>query len=378
MRKLLLISTLFLTSILNAQNPILTDSLEQKLKIYFETVKPELFRYSGLAFYGEEQTNFSKNQIDRELNLYRQIKNSDLIKKPTSDVFALCHNILIHSQDTGRIFLKELNKPTKNENILGNLIVEIIFNGEYGEKLALANLESKDEEWSETWSNYLSSFAIYESSLERIIKVFNQTKNNAIKENLIDAIMYISNLNSKELIKNIIETTSDDDIQTKAIFAFAELGGYASIQYLQGVKAIGQKSKDEKESSISWLKKETSVKNNFGTKVSNDIDFINRFGDIRSPAIVWLDKKGLLDNKVATKPKQLTNEDKNELLNLLLKSKGFGLEAVKAQLFLSIQQSDLDKLLELRQVCNYSPSSFTKGRQKTIGILVRHLRKTRS
>jgi hypothetical protein len=378
MRKLLLITSLFLTSILNAQNSISTDSLERKLKIYFETVKPELFRYSGLAFYGEEQTNFSKNQIDKELNLYRQIKNSALINKPTSNVFALCHNILIHSQDTGRLFLKELNKPTKNENILGNIITEIIFTGEYGEKLALDNLESKNEEWSETWSGYLSLFSIYESSLERIIKVFDKTKSNAIKENLIDAIMYIGNPDSKGLIKNIIETTIDDDIQTKAIFAFAELGGYESIKYLQSVKTVGQKSKDEKKSSISWLKKETSAKNKFGIEVSNDIDFINRFGDIKSPAIVWLDKKGLLNDKVVTKPKQMINEDKNEILNLLLKSKGFGIEAVKAQLFLSIQQSDLDKLLELRQVCNYSPSSFTKGRQKTLGILIRYLRKTRS
>lgn len=186
--------------------------------------------------------------------------------------------------------------------------------------------------------------------------------------------MYISNPKSIEIIKQIIETAKNDEVQTKAIFAYAELAGYDGIKYLESVKTIGEKSKEEKKSSIDWLKKETSPKNKFGTEVTNDIDFIKRFGDIKSPAIIWMDKEGLLNEKKAKKPTPLTKDKKDKLLDLLIESKGFGLEAVKGQLFLSIEPTDIDKLLTLRQMCVYSPNNFTKGRLNTIEILVRYLR----
>lgn len=255
------------------------------------------------------------------------------------------------------------------------LYSEMIFCGEFGEQLALDNLESTNIEWSKTWAGYLSSFAIYESSIPRIEKVLQMTKEIEIKQDLISALMYISSMKSVDLIKQIIETTEIDEVQTKAIFAYAEIAGYDGIKYLGSVKTVGENSKEEKKSSIDWLKKETSSKNKFGTEVGNDIDFIERFGDIKSPAMVWLDKEGLLNEKKAKKPTPLTQTQKDKLLDLLIDSKAFGLEAAKGQLFLSIEQSDIERLLTLRQMCMYSPNDFTKGRLKTIGIFVRYLRK---
>jgi hypothetical protein len=189
--------------------------------------------------------------------------------------------------------------------------------------------------------------------------------------------VYISSPESVNTIKQIIETTKDDDIQATAIFVLAELTGYEGIKYLQDIKTNGEVSKKEKKASIDWLKKETSSKNTYGVEVTNDISFINRFGDIKSPAMSWLDKEGLLEEKKALKPIALTKEKKEKLLDLLIISKAFGLEAVKAQLFLSIEQSDLPKLLLLRKVCYHSPNNFTQGRIKTIGIFVRYLRRTK-
>jgi hypothetical protein len=330
-----------------------------------------------LTFYGETKTTFEKEQISKELQLYDEFKYYNLVSYPKNTVFALCHNLLIHSPEKGKEFLNLLNKPTENKEIIGNLFTEFIFTGEYGEQIALENLESKNIEWSKTWSNYLSSFAVYESSVPRIEKMLQQTNDTEIKQNLIDALTYISSPKSIEIVKQIIETTKHDEVQTKAIFAFAELSGYDGIKYLESVKTIGEKSKEEKKSSLDWLKKETSSKNKYGTEVTNDIGFIERYGDIKSPAIIWLDKEGLLNEKKAQKPTPFTKDKKDQLLEILIDSKGFGLEAVKAQLFLSIEQTDIDKLLTLRQICYYSPNNFTKGRMNTTGIFIRYLRKTK-
>ncbi len=376
MKQLTIIFGLTLVAATNifAQTAITADSLDKKIAAHFDKYRPELFRYSGLTTYGETQTTFDKKQIETELQLFSEVKNSELLNKPTATVFALCHNILIHTPDNGKSFLKLLNQPTTNEDIIGLLYLEIIFAGEFGEQLAVDNLESNNKEWSKAWAGYLSSFAIYESSIPRIEKALQQTDDTEIKQDLISALMYISNPKSIEIIKQIIETAKNDEVQTKAIFAYAELAGYDGIKYLESVKTIGEKSKEEKKSSIDWLKKETSPKNKFGTEVTNDIDFIKRFGDIKSPAIIWMDKEGLLNEKKAKKPTPLTKDKKDKLLDLLIESKGFGLEAVKGQLFLSIEPTDIDKLLTLRQMCVYSPNNFTKGRLNTIEILVRYLR----
>jgi hypothetical protein len=362
-------------TIVIAQSSTTVESLDKDITTHFEKYRPELFRYSGLTIYGETKTTFEKEQIERELQLFNLVRNSDLISKPTKNVFALCHNIIIHSPDYGKEFLKLLNKPTTDKQIISLLYSEIMFTGEYGEQLALDNLESDNKSWSETWSTYLSLLAIYESSIPRIEKVLSETNDVELKKDLIGALMYISSPKSTETVKQIIETTTDDQVQAKAIFAFVELTGYDGINYLQNIKTKGEKSQEEKKGSTDWLKKDTSPKNKFGTEVNNDIDFIMRFGDIKSPAILWLDKEGLLNEKKAKKPTALTKDKKDKLIDLLIESKGFGLEAAKGQLFLSIEPTDINKLLTLRQMCLYSPNDMTQGRLKTIGIFIRSLRK---
>ena len=352
------------------------DSLEKKLSAHYEQYKPELFRYSGLTTYGETPVRIDKIQVEKELALFNEVKNSGLVNNPTQNVFALCHNLLIHSPGEGKELLKILNKPTTNEETLRLFYTEIIFTGAAGEQLALDNLQSGDLEWSKMWASYLSSRAIYETSIPVIEKMLAQTNDDGIRKDLIGALMYISNPKTIGKVKQVLETTQNDDVQTKCIFAFAELSGYDGIKYLETVKPVGEKSKEEKQSSIDWLKKETSPSNKFGVEVSNDIGFIERFGDIKSPAIIWMDKEGLLKEKIASHPEKLSKEKKDKLLDLLIESKGFGLEAVKAQLFLSLEPTDIDRLLTLRQMLFYSPNNFSNGRMKTVGLFVRYLRKT--
>jgi hypothetical protein len=65
---------------------------------------------------------------------------------------------------------------------------------------------------------------------------------------------------------------------------------------------------------------------------------------------------------------------KRELLQRLEDAKGFGLEAVKGALFLSLDPDDETTLLRIRQVGYFSPNAQSEGRATTIGILVRTIR----
>lgn len=370
MKQTLLIIILFST-LTNA----FCQTINKKLTEHFEKNIAELNRYGGLTIYGEIKTEIPQDQINTELELFEEIKKSSLIENPTNEVFALCHNLQIHSPEKGKEFLKLLNKPTKNKETIKSLFVEMIFSGEFGEQLAIENLDSANSDWKKTWAYYLSKNAIYDSSIPNIEKYITNTKEVEIQLNLISSLMYISNLNSVDFIKQIIETTKNDEIQTKAIFCLTELLGFNGLNYLEKIKPIGEKSNEELKSSIEWLKTETSTKKIYGTEVSNDTGFIMRFGDIKSPAMNWLEKEGLLKEGISEKPIILSKEKKDKLIELLIESKGFGLEAIKGTLFLSIEKEDLNKFILLRKYCFYSPNSLTYDRLNTIGIIIRYLKR---
>lgn len=374
MNKFIFILCFFFSTELLAQS-IPADTMAERIRIHFTQYKAEYFRYGGLTMYGETETKFSATQINLELSLFEQTKKSDLINQPTGEVFGLCHNLLIHSPEKGKELLQLINKPTENKEIINYLFSAFIFTGEYGEQAVLKNLQSTDARWRLIWSRYLKTYAVYDSSIPQIKKTIEETMDTEIKANLISALMCIANTSSVEYVKQIIDTTQNDEILTKSIFVYTELVGYDALEYLKGIKPVGEGSKEELASSITWLKENTNEKDKFGTEIKNDLNFVNRYGDISSPAIVWLDKKGLLTEKRVLNPEPFTKTDKATFFKLLIESKVFGLEAAKENLFLSLDKADLDELYQLRMLCYYSPNSFTKGRINTIGIMIRYVRK---
>jgi hypothetical protein len=353
-----------------------SDLLEKKIMQHFSEYMPESKRYNGLMA-SEEKVVFEKEQINKELQLFEEVKKSALIQHPTTDVFDLCHNILIHSPEKGKEFLTLLNHPDEDKETLIPFYMDAIFTGEFGEQLALKNLSSENVDWRNSWSIYMGSFAVYESSIPVIEKALKKTSDPEIQRDLIGALTFISNPASIVTIKKIISSTKNDETQAKAIFAFTEFAGYDGIAYLEKVTPIGDLSTEEKKSSLEWLKKETSISNKFGVMVTNDIDFITHFGDSKAPSVMLMKEEGLWDTINATHPKVLTKAKKTAVLDALIESKAFGLEAVKAQLFLSLEQGDIPKLLALRQACVYSPNGDSFARLKTIGLFIRYLRKIR-
>src|SRR4051812_8350868 len=316
---------------ITGQNKLNSDSLQKEITTHFKIYPPEAQRYSGLTTYGETNVSFDQEQIKKELLLVEAVKKSELLNNPNMEVLDLCHNLSIHSPEKGKEFLALLNKPLKDKELLVPFYMEIIFNGEFGEQLMLKNLSSSNLEWQRDCAGYLGSFAIYESSIPMIEKAIVNTKDPEVQQDLIGALTFISNRSALSSIKKIIENTKDDETQSKAIFAYTELTGYDGLGYLEQIKPIGEKSIGEQKASLEWIKKETSEKNRYGMLVESDVNFIMRFGDIHSPAMIWLEKEGLFDTAKVLHPVPFTSAKKNELMKLLIESKGFGLEAVKGQ-----------------------------------------------
>lgn len=360
-----------------AQNDSIRELLDRKLLEHFDQYIPETQRYSSLTTFGEKKDTFEKEQIDRELKLFEEVKKSSFIKEPTPEVFDLCHNILIHSPEKGQEFLLLLNHPFSNKELMMAFFMEAIFTGEFGERLALKNLTSENQEWRMEWAGYLAAFAIYESSIPMIEKTMQISKDPEMQQDMIGALTFISSPRSIRPLQQVIETTKDDETQSKAIYAYTELTGYDGLKYLEQIKPLGEKAREEQKVSLDFIKKETSLKNKFGVRVYNDLNFILRFGDLQAPSLLWMQKEGLLDTAKASHPVALDRVKKNELLRTLIDSKGFGLEAIKANLFLSLDQLDIHDLLELRQSIVYSPTSFSFARLQTVGYCIRYLRKTK-
>lgn len=224
LRKLIL-CIVFVVSSTNIFTQISADSVNTRILHHFEEFLPELYLYDDFAMYGVTLPDFDEDQINKEQELYCEVINSELIDKNTKPVFALCHNLLIHSPDKGEEFLKRLNKPSDDVLTFRNLSLEFIFAGELGERLAVENLESDNLLWCEKWSGYLSKFAIYESSIPKIEAIIQKTDNTKIKRNLISALTFISNPKSLEYVKQIIETTQHDDVQASAIYAYTYSDG---------------------------------------------------------------------------------------------------------------------------------------------------------
>lgn len=216
-----------------ALNPIQNDSLDSELNAHFAIYKPELYRFSGLAFYGEAITDFSEEQISKEKGLYEKVRESGLINSPTKNVFALCHNIIIHSPQIGKEFLKNLNKPFKDEGKINLFFIEVLFSGEFGEQLIVDNLNSDNLEWRKKCSQFLSKNAIYDSSIEKIQKAISINLDTEIKVGLIKSLMCIGSPVSINFVKNIIDTTKNDKIQSASIFVLTELSGYGGIEYIK-------------------------------------------------------------------------------------------------------------------------------------------------
>jgi len=348
-------------------------------KNHFETVTPELGRYGRLTTYGETTsgTAIAKEALARERSLFNDALAAGLLKSPLREILALGHNLIVHDPTAGLAYLKALHASADlgNKDVAQAIVAATLASGEQGEAMAVSELTSKDRDRRSFWAHYLEYYAIFLASAEPIQKHLADESESAIKASLLRALSMIGSPNSLAVVKDAVERATDDDLQAAAIFSYTELGGYDGIAFLETIKPVGAQSSRERQESLSWLKAETRPDSKHGREVSNDSGFADRFGDLlSSPVIRWLKGRGLLEKDALKHSPRLDTDKKAELLDLLIDSRGFGLEAVKGSLYRNLSKEDEPRLLRIRAVSFYSPNAMSVARVKTIGLMIRRIR----
>jgi hypothetical protein len=351
----------------------------EAIKDHFKSVTPEFRRYSGATTYGEtlSRTAISKEALAREKALFKEAAAAGLLKSLPAEVVDLGHNLIVHDPATGKAYLKALHESADfgNREVVRAIYSATLASGELGEQMAVAELASKNKDRRLFWARYLQQHALYLSSLEPIQKHIARESEPAVKMSLIWALAELGSPKSLVTVKDLIEHATDDGVQAAAIFTYAELAGFDGIAYVEKIKTLGEKSAAEQRGSLQWLKEETRPLAKHGRDIGNDLDFVARFGDLRaSPVIGWLNKERLLEDAALKDPPKLAADKKKKLLDLLIDSKGFGLEAVKGSLSRSLSKEDEPALLKIRAAGLYSPNELSLARLKTLGIMIRQLR----
>jgi hypothetical protein len=355
------------------------EDIEGAIKQHFEKVTPELNRYgSRITLYGEclSKTRPPQEFVDQEVALVKQARAAGFTQKPSPLLFALCHNLLVYQPDDGRELLEEINQLELSADVRRYLTTATLAAGQWGEQFALRNLRSPELERRKFWMNHLTNFAIHEESIPNILELYEGEQDPAVRGGLLRSLATIGSLKPLQCVNGALGDSKDDDVQAAAIFTLVELLGFKSIDAIEQLNPIGPKAKAERIEALKWLKQQTSAERPFGMEVKNDIGFTKLYCDIKSPAMGWLNRNFNTYTNPSGVPDRFSADDKKELLDLLLDSKGFGLEAIKGSLFSSVGPEDVPTLLNIRAASWYSPNKYSQGRTKTVGILVRQVRKT--
>lgn len=377
--KMILSANLLATGSAGLAQGTAPNRLVQALISHFQTVTPEMRRQRVSGGYGEtiSGTAISKEAVAREVSLFKEALATGLVKSPDPLFLALGHNLIVHDPVTGLAYLKVQHETAdlSDGNVGETLVVGTIAAGEPGEMLAVSQLASRDGSRRSFWAHYLEYNAIFPSSAEPIQKQLAVESDPAVKASLLRALSMIGSPTSLAFVKNLVEQATDDAVQAAAMFAFVELAGYDGIPFMETVKPVGQKSSREQQDALGWLKTETRPDAKHGRDVTSNSGFVARFGTLfTSPVMRWLSDRGLLKEATLKQPPVLGAAEKAELLELLIDSKGFGLEAVKGALFRSLSKQDEASLLRIRTVSLYSPNELSMARLNTVGIMVRKIR----
>lgn len=377
--KMVLAASLLTTGSVGMAQGTAPNRLVQALMSHFQTVTPEMRRQRVSGGYGEtiSGTAISKEAVAREVALFKEALATGLVKSPDPLFLALGHNLIVHDPGTGLAYLKAQHETADldDANVGETMVVGTIAAGEPGELLAVSQLASRDGSRRSFWAHYLEYNAIFLSSAEPIQKQLAVESDPAVKASLLRALSMIGSPKSLAFVKNMVEYATDDAVQAAAMFAFVELAGYDGISFMETVKPVGEKSSRERQDALGWLKAETRPDSKHGRDVTSNASFVARFGTLpTSPVMRWLSDHDLLKEAALKQPPVLGTAEKAQLLELLIDSKGFGLEAVKGALFRSLSKQDEAALLRIRTVSLYSPNELSMARLSTVGIMLRRIR----
>lgn len=356
------------------------DEVLAAIVAHFERVPPELARYHELTTYGETlaATQPPAAAVAAEKALFADAKAAGLLAKMPVEVRQLGHNLIVHAPELAPEYLAALH-AARDGGVSGcesDLYCATIAAGEAGERAVVAELAAGDVAARRFWAGYLRHCAIYTSSLPLLEQRLATEPDSSTRASLVYALAMVGAPAAEALVRQMLAKEREDEVQAAALFALVELGGFPARAAVAAVKPLGSKAAAEQKAGLDYLDRETSATNPHGREVGSDGEFASRFGDLDCPTMRWLSEQHLLDEAAVAKPPQLIAAQKRRLLELLLDSKGFGLEAVKGALFRSLQKDDEQMLLRIRAASFVSPNAFSEGRRKTLDLMLRHLRQS--
>jgi hypothetical protein len=355
------------------------DAVLKAIRDHFKEVPAEFDRYRGGAEYGEvlSRTLPTLGAKTREVALLEQAEAAGLFAKLPDEVLRLGHNVIVHDPMSAVAYVRALHAAGApfDDRIQNFVVAESVAAGEFGEKLAVAEMDSTDPARRAFWSEYLQHYALYASSRDSIIKAARRDLEPATRAALERAHRRLRAPDALPFVRELLAGEKDDAVQAAAIFAFTGLAGFDGSDELAKVKTAGKQSAEELSASRDWLRNSTSANLKHGAMVNNDAEFADRFADQPDSEVMrWIGKEGLLESRPLSHPKPMRADRKRELLARLEDAKGFGLEAVKGTLFVSLEPDDETTLLRIRQVSYFSPNAQSEKRASTIAILVRTIR----
>lgn len=351
------------------------------IRKHFEKAPPQSRRYAGgVTFYGETRTStaIGADGLRVERELFATAREAGLLQTMPEEVRWLGHDLLVHDPDGCAAFLQALVAAavgTRDRKLFNDMANAILAGGEAGERALVAVLDDADLERRRTAAKFLARIAIYRSSAAPIEAKLGSEADPEVCAGLWYALALIGLPQSAPLARERAKAAKDDAEQKAAIYAVVELDGFDALAWLKDLTPVGPTAKQECDEAKQFLEAETSATNKHGREVSSDSEFVGRFGDLVScPTIRWLADEKLLSETAVQQPAKLSDEQKARLLELLEESRGFGVEAVKGALFLSLAKDDEPALLRIRAASFHSPNTFSQGRLHTLSLMVRHLR----
>lgn len=366
-------------------------AVQKRIGDHFEKVVAELTRYSELVLYGEtlSATRPTDKQLREEQELFTAAMATSAARTLPTELHQLGHNLVVFEptlpapagteRPMTKAYLRALLAAGSagSEAIQSALFLGTVAAGELGEQEMVANLGAESEATRNLVAYYLSQLAIYPSSAAPIEKRIAVETNTEIRAMLVQSLAMIGMPSSAKVVRNLAANAKEDEVQAAAVFACVELEGFPAIEFLAGLSPKGEAAKHALEDGLGYLRAETNAKDLHGREVGNDGEFVQRFGDLRScPTIAWLGDIGRLEEAAVTKSEPLSAEHKKKLLELLVDSKGFGLEAIKGALFASLAKEDEAMLLRIRAANMASPNRLMQGRVRTLGIMLRQVRQS--
>ena len=364
-------------------------AVQRRITEHFEKVVPELSRYRGTTIYGEtlSATRPAEEALRAERELFTAAMATSAATALPVELMQLGHNLVVFEpsfeapagteRPMTRAYLQALHAAASggSEQLRSALFFATVAAGELGEQLLVAQLGAEAVATRAMLAQFLANAATYASSVGPIEQRIAVEPTASVRAMLVRSLAMIGMPSSAKLVRDLVTSAKDDEVQAAAIFACVEIEGFPAQEYLSTLSPTGEQAQQALREGLDYLRTETSPTSKHGREVSNDSDFVMRFADLRSsPTMVWLGEVGRLHEAAVENAERLSDEHKQRLFELLVDSKGFGLEAIKGALFASLTRLDEPKLLQIRAASMVSPNHLATARMRTIGIMLRHVR----